>query len=74
MKLKLGKLPSVAQVKLALSLSQELKDRIDRYAQLHSTAWGDAVDAAAIIPHIVDQFLRSDKEFRRTERLRSSPS
>ncbi len=72
MKLKLGKLPETQHIKLPILLSAEVKAKIDRYAELHSKAWGQEVSAAGLIPHILKQFLENDREFHRLERLRQT--
>jgi hypothetical protein len=68
MKIKLGKLPSTGSVRITISLSETLKGQIDRYAQLHSRTWDQKVDAAALIPHIVAQFLALDRAFSKAEK------
>lgn len=45
-----------------------LKARLERYAELHSQTWEQKVDAAALIPYIVEQFLANDGAFRKLER------
>jgi hypothetical protein len=74
MKIKLGKLPNARSVKITISVPEELKSQLDRYAQLHSRTWGQKVDAAALVPHIIAQFLANDPAFRKLERLAVSKS
>lgn len=74
MKIKLGKLPNTTSTKITISLPSALKDQLDRYAQLHSQTWGQKVDGATLIPHILAQFLDGDREFQRSERLAGAPS
>ena len=71
MKIKLGKLPNTTNTKITISLPSALKDQLDRYAQLHSQTWGQKVDAAALIPHILAQFLSNDRAFKQAERTLS---
>lgn len=61
MKLKLGKLPSTNTDRIGITLPEMLKGQLDRYAQLHSQTWDQKVDAAALIPHILAQFLTYDR-------------
>jgi hypothetical protein len=63
-KLRLGPLPSTDTVKLAVTLSVGLKAQLDRYAALHSETWGEAVQAADLIPHMLTQFILRDKAFK----------
>jgi hypothetical protein len=73
-KIKLGKLPNTSTVKVTVSLPASLKAQLDRYAQLHSQTWEQKVDAAALVPHIVGQFLANDRAFRKLERMSVSKS
>ncbi|HEK3637223.1 TPA: DUF2274 domain-containing protein, partial [Pseudomonas aeruginosa] len=50
-KLRLGPLPSSSSVKLTFACPASLKSDLDRYAQLHAQTYGEAVDAATLIPH-----------------------
>jgi len=64
-KLRLGPLPKSEVVKLTISVSAELKTTLDRYAELHSREYGQVVDAAALIPHMLHAFMARDREFRK---------
>ena len=73
MTLRLGPLPRTEAVKLTITLTTELKQQLDRYAELHSEllttlAWGDAVDATALIPHMLEAFMARDRGFRQRAR------
>ncbi|HYW55805.1 MAG TPA: DUF2274 domain-containing protein [Polaromonas sp.] len=67
-KLRLGPLPKAESVKLTVTLPGELKQRLERYAQLHSQAHGEPVDAVALIPHMLDAFIARDREFLKRSR------
>jgi hypothetical protein len=67
-KLRLGPLPKAENVKLTVTLPAELKQRLERYAQLHSQAHGEPVDAVALIPHMLDAFIARDREFLKRSR------
>ena len=64
-KLRLGPLPKTEVTKMTISLPVVLKAELDRYAALHSQQYGEAVDAAALIPHIVASFIGRDRGFQR---------
>lgn len=51
-KLRLGPLPKTESVKLA-------------YAAMHAQTYGEAVDAATLIPHMLEAFIAGDRGFRR---------
>ncbi len=67
-KLRLGPLPKAESVKFTVTLPAELKQRLERYAQLHSQAHGEPVDAVALIPHMLDAFIARDREFLKRSR------
>ena len=71
MKIKLGKLPDSRNVNLNVNLSAELKARIDRYAEFYSKTWMQQVDARSLIPHIISQFVASDRAFQKLEHART---
>jgi len=63
--LRLGPLPKRAIVKLTMALLEKLKLDLDRYAELHSARWGEPIDAAALIPHMLEAFIARDRAFRK---------
>ena len=72
-KLRLGPLPKTESVKLTFACPASLKADLDRYAALHAQAYGEAVDATTLIPHMLEEFLRSDRGWR-TRRARKGRS
>ena len=64
-KLRLGPLPSSSSVKLTFTCSASLKADLDRYAALHAQTYGETVDAATLIPHMLEAFMAGDRGFRR---------
>jgi hypothetical protein len=62
-KLRLGPLPKAESIKFTVSLPADLKQRLERYAQLHSQVYGEPVDVVALIPHMLDAFIARDREF-----------
>lgn len=64
-KLRLGPLPKAETIKLTISLSTNLKTMLDRYAALHSQAYGESVDGVALIPHMLEAFMVRDREFKK---------
>jgi hypothetical protein len=65
-KLALGPLARTDSVKVTLTFAYTLKEDLDRYAEVHSAAWGQKVEAADLIPHMLAQFLSKDRQFKRT--------
>lgn len=64
-KLRLGPLPSTEHVKLTFVCPASLKIDLDRYAALHAQAYGEVVDAAMLITHMLDAFMAGDRGFKR---------
>ncbi|ULH06434.1 DUF2274 domain-containing protein [Alcaligenes faecalis] len=69
-KLRLGPLPKVQQVKVTVQMPQALLDQLERYAAVHSQQYGESVDAATLIPFMLERFIANDRGFRKQ---RSSP-
>lgn len=70
MKLKLGPLPKAETVRMTIQFSGELKAKLEQYAQLHSEAFGQRVDAAALIPLMLQTFMDRDRGFRALQKRR----
>lgn len=64
-KLRLGPLPKTESLKLTFSCPANLKADLERYAALHSQAYGEEVDALTLIPHMLEAFMARDRVFRR---------
>lgn len=78
-KLRLGPLPKTETVKLTIGLTTTLKADLERYAALHAQVHGEPVDAATLIPHMLEAFMARDRGFRKAaateapaERLKSA--
>lgn len=76
--LRLGPLPKTAMVKLTIALPEKLKLDLDRYAELHSARWGESIDAATLIPHMLEAFIVRDRGFKKalpaSRRSRAAPA
>lgn len=67
-RLSLGALPKTETAKVTVTLSVDLKSRLDRYAVLHSQAHGETVDAVTMIPHMLAAFVERDRAFKTLSR------
>lgn len=67
-KLRLGPLVKPKSVKMTITLPAALHAELERYAALHSQLHGEKADAAALVPHMLDWFLKNDRGFRRQDR------
>jgi len=65
-KLRLGPLPKTENLKLTFTCPASLKGDLERYAQMHAQAYGEPVDALALIPHMLETFMARDRAFRKT--------
>ena len=72
-KLRLGPLPKTESTKLTFSCPTSLKTDLDRYAALHAKAYGEAVDATTLIPHMLEAFMAGDRGFRKGSGSKASP-
>ncbi len=70
-KLRLGPLPRTETLKLTFACSASLKVELDRYAALHAQTYGEAVDAMALIPHMLEAFMERDRGFKQMHKARS---
>ena len=71
-KLRLGPLPKTELVRLTIALPAAVKANLDRYAQLYGATYGDAVDAAALAPYMLAEFMDKDRAFRRQAQAANS--
>lgn len=71
-KLRLGPLPKTETVKITVTCTVVLKAELERYAAMHSQAYGEPVDAATLIPHMLEAFMVRDRGFRRVSGTKSA--
>ena len=64
-KLRLGPLPKTETVKITIALTTALKADLERYAALHAQTYGEPIDAATLIPHMLEAFMARDRGFKR---------
>jgi len=66
--LKLGKLPDRTLVKCTIQLSPTLEKSLQDYAAAYEAEYGQAESVADLIPHMLANFLESDRGFARAAR------
>lgn len=71
-RLRLGPLPKVGNVKLTITMTSALRTELDRYAILHSQAYGETIDAASLVPHMLAAFIERDRGFKTLSRKQLS--
>lgn len=72
-KLRLGPLPKTEVVRLTIAVSVKVKADLDRYAELYAAAYGEPVDTAALVPHMLAAFMERDRVFRRARQSAGAP-
>ncbi|HCK0545026.1 TPA: DUF2274 domain-containing protein [Pseudomonas aeruginosa] len=72
-KLRLGPLPKTESTKLTFACPTSLKADLDHYAALHAQAYGEAVDAVTLIPHMLEAFIAGDRGFRKGGAGKAAP-
>jgi hypothetical protein len=68
--LKLGPLPKQNTVKVTIVLSELLKEELDAYAVEHGKIHGKSVETAVLIPHMLEDYLRGDRDWRNHRKQR----
>lgn len=71
-KLRLGPLPSAVSVKLTFACPAGLRADLDQYAALHAQAYGEAVDATTLIPHMLEAFMAGDRAFKKSSSAKAA--
>lgn len=72
-KLRLGPLPKTESTKLTFACPASLKADLDRYAALHAQTYDEAVDAATLIPHMLEAFIAGDRGFKKGTTVKATP-
>lgn len=70
-KLRLGPLPRTDSTKITFTCPASLKADLDRYAALHGQTYGETVDAAALVPYMLEAFMAGDRGFRKSGTARN---
>lgn len=68
-RLKLGRLPDRAPVKMTLSLSPTVHADLSAYAELYKEVHGVEESLGVLIPHMLKSFLSSDRDFARWRKI-----
>lgn len=65
-KLRLGPLPKTETVKVTIALTTALKADLEHYAALHAQTYGEPIEVATLIPHMLEAFMARDRGFRKS--------
>lgn len=69
-KLRLGPLQKTETAKFTFNCTAALRADLDRYAALHAKTYGEPVDAATLVPHMLETFMARDRVFKKLHALR----
>ena len=64
--LKLAKLPDRTPIKLAITVTPDLHEKLQQYAALYAETYGREEPVAELIPAMLASFLDSDRTFVRS--------
>lgn len=70
-KLRIGKLPDLTPVKMAIQVDPELHQLLEDYARIYNETYetyDSSVGPAALVPSMLDRFLASDTGFKKARR------
>lgn len=62
-KLRLGPLPNQEATKVTITLSAALREELEDYMRAYSQTFGQAIDIAVLIPHMLTTFIARDRGF-----------
>ena len=68
MTLRLGPLPDRTPVRLSLAIEPELASALSDYAEIYCQTYGTAEKPEALIPAMLENFLKQDAGFKRARR------
>ena len=68
-KLRLGPLPKTEVVRLTISLTSQVKADLDRYVETFATVYGEPVEAAVLVPHMLAAFMDRDRGFKKARQV-----
>jgi hypothetical protein len=68
--LKLAKLPDRTPVRIPITISPALNQKLAAYAGAYKEAYGDEEKVADLIPFMLEQFLNNDRQFRNIGKAR----
>jgi len=69
--LKLARLPDRKPVKISITVSPILNQKLGAYAEAYKGAYGDDEKVSDLIPYMLEQFLDGDRQFKGKRKSRS---
>ena len=72
--LKLAKLPDRKPVRITIKIDPDLNRSLERYAEAYNAVYGEDERLAVLIPHILESFLTSDRDFAKSTKAKAGES
>ena len=70
--MKLNKLPDRTPVRIAITVSPELHQKLSAFADAYKEEYGEEEKVAELIPFMLGQFLEADRKFRGKARTQAT--
>jgi hypothetical protein len=67
-RLKLGRIPDRTPIKLAITITPDLKEQLDAYAEAYGAAYGQQEKVEELIPFMLQSFIDSDRGFAKSRK------
>jgi hypothetical protein len=67
-RLKLGRIPDRTPIKLAITITPDLKEQLDAYAEAYGAAYGQQEKIEELIPFMLQSFIDGDRGFARSRK------
>ena len=67
--LKLPKLPDRTPIKLTITITPDLNERLHRYSTAYLEEYGTQESIAELVPAMLDAFLLSDRQFMKRQHV-----
>lgn len=71
-RLKLGRIPDRTPIKLAITMTPDLKEQLDAYAEAYGAAYGQREKVEELIPFMLQSFIDGDRGFARSRKAGSA--
>ena len=67
-RIKLGRISDRTPIKLAITITPDLKDQLDAYAEAYGAAYGQQEKVEELIPFLLQSFIEGDRGFARSRK------
>lgn len=67
-RLKLGRIPDRTPIKLAITITPDLKEQLEAYAEAYGATYGQQEKVEELIPFMLQSFIDGDRGFVRSRK------